>query len=343
MKRANVAVGLGLGAVLVTAACVGDAQADGPPPAGEPWRVIEQETELGQIRFERDYAVARERAKAEGKPLFVLFQEVPGCSTCTGYGGGVLSDPILVESVETLCVPVVVRNNVGGAEREVLERFGEPTWANPSARVVDPQDERSFSRVHGDYTLPGTLNMLVRGLKQAGHTPPAWLALHAGGPRRARAVYAMACFWSGEARLGALDGVTKTRTGWLGGSEVVEVEYDPARLDRATLDAHAERSHCQVSARDGEVRATPGDDKYQIRETRWAHVPLTETQATRINALLGDDARATPLLTPRQRELLALVRAHPDADWPHLIGLPYPAALARAEAVAARLETPPAR
>lgn len=34
--------------------------------------------ELGRVPFLRDYAAAVEKAKAEKKPLFVLFDEVPG-------------------------------------------------------------------------------------------------------------------------------------------------------------------------------------------------------------------------------------------------------------------------
>ena len=34
--------------------------------------------ELGRIPFSRDYAAAVKQAKAEKKPLFVLFDEVPG-------------------------------------------------------------------------------------------------------------------------------------------------------------------------------------------------------------------------------------------------------------------------
>jgi hypothetical protein len=34
--------------------------------------------ELGRVPFLRDYAAAVEKAKADKKPLFVLFDEVPG-------------------------------------------------------------------------------------------------------------------------------------------------------------------------------------------------------------------------------------------------------------------------
>ena len=34
--------------------------------------------ELGRVRWERDYARAEAAAKATGRPLLTLFQEVPG-------------------------------------------------------------------------------------------------------------------------------------------------------------------------------------------------------------------------------------------------------------------------
>ncbi|MBL4844372.1 MAG: hypothetical protein JKY65_02495 [Planctomycetes bacterium] len=39
---------------------------------------IEQELELGQVSWRRDYDLARAEAKKLGRPLFVLFDEVPG-------------------------------------------------------------------------------------------------------------------------------------------------------------------------------------------------------------------------------------------------------------------------
>lgn len=39
---------------------------------------IKQEPELGQVRWRRDYDAARAEARERGRPLFVLFQEVPG-------------------------------------------------------------------------------------------------------------------------------------------------------------------------------------------------------------------------------------------------------------------------
>jgi hypothetical protein len=50
------------------------------PPGGGAvsWSPVEQERELGQVRWRRDYDVARAEAKRRSRPLFVLFDEVPG-------------------------------------------------------------------------------------------------------------------------------------------------------------------------------------------------------------------------------------------------------------------------
>lgn len=64
-----------------------EARADEPNPrpsaaAGgksvSSWSPLEQERELGQVRWRRDYDVARAEAKRRSRPLFVLFDEVPG-------------------------------------------------------------------------------------------------------------------------------------------------------------------------------------------------------------------------------------------------------------------------
>jgi peptide methionine sulfoxide reductase MsrA len=47
----------------------------------------------------------------------------------------------------------------------------------------------------------------------------------------------MGCFWSGEACLARARGVISTRTGFVEGHEVVEVQYAEAEIDRAALEA----------------------------------------------------------------------------------------------------------
>src|SRR5258706_973783 len=56
--------------------------------------------ELGKVRWHRDFDAATAESRASGRPLFVLFQEVPGCSTCVSFGDQVLSHPLLVDAIE---------------------------------------------------------------------------------------------------------------------------------------------------------------------------------------------------------------------------------------------------
>jgi len=64
-----------------TSSRAGDtAKSENSPMSSESvtWGAVEQESELGRVRFARDYDAARARARREQKPLFVLFDEVPG-------------------------------------------------------------------------------------------------------------------------------------------------------------------------------------------------------------------------------------------------------------------------
>jgi len=58
----------------------------------------DQAEELGAVHWLRDIDVAVAQSKEKNKPILILFQEVPGCSTCRNYGKGALSHPLLVEA-----------------------------------------------------------------------------------------------------------------------------------------------------------------------------------------------------------------------------------------------------
>jgi transcription termination factor Rho len=60
--------------VLFTGGCVVAQQ----PKAEEKRAEAKAPPELGRVPFLRDYAAAVAKAKADKKPLFVLFDEVPG-------------------------------------------------------------------------------------------------------------------------------------------------------------------------------------------------------------------------------------------------------------------------
>lgn len=49
--------------------------------------------EVGDVRWGRDFDAALKESATEGKPVLVLFQEIPGCSGVRQFGREVLTNP----------------------------------------------------------------------------------------------------------------------------------------------------------------------------------------------------------------------------------------------------------
>jgi hypothetical protein len=285
--------------------------------------------ELGRVRWERDLDLALAQPAAAGRPLFVLFQEVPGCSTCVGFGEQALSHPLLVEAIESEFTPVLVLNDQPGKDAELLARFGEPAWNNPVVRFLDGAGRDLIPRRAGVWTRHGIAERMVLALEAAGRDVPGYLhdvveELASHGEERA--TLAMSCYWSGEACIGGIPGVLATRTGSLDGREVVEALFDPGRIPYrrllvevvrrrcadfafahtpAQLESARERFGPAVALEPGAARAASDrDQKYHLRRSRLRAAELTPRQATRLNAALAAGLDPAPLLSPRQRKLL---------------------------------------
>lgn len=54
--------------------------------------------ELGDVMWLRDHDRGLALAAEQNKPVLLLFQEVPGCSTCVRFGQDVLTHPLVVVS-----------------------------------------------------------------------------------------------------------------------------------------------------------------------------------------------------------------------------------------------------
>ncbi|MFQ5412141.1 MAG: hypothetical protein ACE5EC_07575, partial [Phycisphaerae bacterium] len=82
MKHSNTRILIGsyLGVIMLG---IGTTPSYAAPPPLHPKTVRKQSTpkELGRIDWQRGFDAAARRARAEHKPLLILFQEVPGCST----------------------------------------------------------------------------------------------------------------------------------------------------------------------------------------------------------------------------------------------------------------------
>jgi len=311
--------------------------------------------EFGRVAWLADFDRAAACSKETGKPILLLFQEVPGCSTCQRFGAGPLSHPLLVDASREF-IPLAIRNNVKGQQRTILERFGEPAWNNPVVRFVDSAGADVIPRKAGVYSTGELLGRMLAALEAAERPAPKYLELVAFeyAPQQQQwATFAMHCYWVGEQRLGRLPGVLATRIGMLRRQEVVDVKFDPTVIAFADLLAKAEELQCArtVFARsDGQQAAarqrggltvvrtdeptdTSTTQQYHLARHKAYHLlPLTALQATKVNAALAAGEDPDPWLSPSQLEMKqridaqiskqpkALSRLTPDRSPASLVG-----------------------
>jgi hypothetical protein len=260
--------------------------------------------ELGDVRWIRHLDSATQVAKATGKPILILFQEVPGCSNCTRYGSVVLRHPLLVEAIETYFVPLCIYNNNKGADAEALQRFGEPAWNNPVVRIIRADGLDLTPRMADFRSAAALTNGIRAALRQQNTAVPAYLDLLSDeqeGRERglSTATFSMYCFWSGEAALGQLEGVISTASGFQDGREVVKVEYDSTVIQYADFQRFIEKNNITACSRNTGFRAD-SEPKYHLSRTIWRGVPMTSVQACRANSAVGKGLSPERYLSPRQ-------------------------------------------
>ncbi len=265
-----------------------------------------QRVELGKVQWHRDYYKALELAKEDNKAVLILFQEVPGCATCQSYGKGPLSHPLIIEAIEREFVPLVIYNNKGGHDAEILSRYKEPSWNNPVVRIVNASGTNLAPRVAGDYSSKALVSAMQAALIRQNKPIPEYVdflieELSMTGQKNAQTQYfKMYCFWSGEKHFGQEKGVVSAKAGFMGGSEVVKVTFDPNFVDRQDLIAYAKKGNCRPVENTG-FRYSNKDHLFYLRGSEYKYLPLTELQKTRINSALGSQQDPTEYLSPQQK------------------------------------------
>lgn len=260
-----------------------------------------------------------------------------------------MSNPIVVEAIESEFNPVLVHNNRKGKDAQLLKRFNEPSWNNPVIRFLNKNGSDVIDRKDGVWTTSGTAERMVAALKAAGRQVPFYLeSMVAPSKKTKSATFAMHCYWEGEAKIGSIDGVIATRSGWLSGLEVVTVVYQPSVVDYSTLVTTAKSFECasRVFAHDEEQMkiakklvgalavpfpsnektrdAKASDQKYYLASTPLIVLPLTECQATKLNAAVKSKEDVDALLSPRQKELAAKLIEQKRRDPKAFAGWSYP-------------------
>lgn len=284
--------------------------------------MAQKQVELGNVKWLRNLDEGKKVAMAQHKPIFLLFQEVPGCSTCRNFGEDVLSHPLIVEAISTYFVPVAIFNNKNGHDAEVLAAYKEPTWNNPVIRIVDEKGKDLVPRHSGQYQPASVVKTINSALIKSNRLIPEYLVLLETelNADPAELYLEMYCFWSGEKNIGAQDGVIYTEPGYSNGKEVVRVVFDESATSAEKIAARAEKTgnadaiHVKNGAAliDAEgIRKTPlknytvdKDLHYYLKNSEFAYLPLSPMQATRINSALGNGTSPATYLSPLQQQML---------------------------------------
>jgi hypothetical protein len=253
--------------------------------------------------------------------------------TCKDFGSGPLQHPLILDVAREF-VPVAIYNNAAGKDREVLKRFSEPAGNNPVVRFLDADERDLLPRKEGVWNSETILKRMCLALRQADREVPEYLRLLTAELKpsiREKAVFAMGCYWEGEKRLGALEGVLATRIGMLQKREVVEVEFDSIALEFKNLLTKAKEMEClnrvftrtdaqqKIAEKLTDKLAERSDEEIDARTTQKHHLahspvyvwlPLTPLQATRVNAAIARDESPDRYLFPSQLKYKARLEAY---------------------------------
>ncbi|MEM9160186.1 MAG: VPGUxxT family thioredoxin-like (seleno)protein, type 2, partial [Verrucomicrobiota bacterium] len=267
--------------------------------------------EVGDVNWGRNYEHALAQAKESGKPIFLLFQEVPGCAGCKQFGNDVLSDPKVVAAIEDNFIPLLIHNNKGGEDGRIRKQFGEPAWNYQVVRFLDSNGKDIIPRKDRVWTGPEIMARIQTVL-----TKTKTAASLSQSNATARVAFCQFCFWTGEYKMGALPSVIETEAGFIGGREVTLVTYDPSRISLQALIAKATAEGVNTDVYLDDPSQIPGskklvnyrpaphhDQKKQIQGTVFAQLDLSPEQATKINAYArSNPQKALQYLSPEQRE-----------------------------------------
>lgn len=275
-----------------------------PAPVLAPDRTSSQPVETGTVRWLRELDDALAESVESGRPVFLLFQEVPGCAGCKQFGADVLSDPFVVEAIEQEFVPLLIHNNSPGRDAEVLNAYGEPAWNFQVVRFLDSFGVDLIPRRDRVWETGPLLTRMVASLETANRDVPDHLRLleQQHSTRLEEVFLAQPCFWVGEMELGQIEGVVRTEAGFMHGHEVTRVLHDPTVItieelvaeagDRRVADAVFTDSP-QADLLDGgfDVRppdhfeaAPAADQKRQLGSPSAGS--YTESQLTKLNAFV---------------------------------------------------------
>lgn len=147
----------------------------------------------------------------------------------------------------------------------------------------------------------------------------------------ARATFSMYWYWTGEATLGRVPGILSSKIGHLGGSEIVEVEYDPAQTNlkkmvaalkkknsfySVVVEDEAEKEKAGKLLRKNEIKANGKEPHFiepkhslRTRHPDLYYLDLTEAQAIALNSWSYFGGKMPDVLAEEQKALRERIKA----------------------------------
>jgi len=219
-----------------------------------------------------------------------------------------MTDPIIVDAVENSFIPLLIINNKGGEDAKLLKKYNEPAWNYQVIRFLNSAGKDIIPRKDKVNTRAMLTQRMVSALTKAKQPVPKSLKnlqLATDTRNLETAAFSCHCFWTGETRLGTLNGVVEPEAGWLDGHEVTLVTYHKKTISLTELVKHARKFnvansiYLRTDAQKKEIahlsktvktldksyrKAKSSDQNRQITGTPFAKLKLTPTQACKINA-----------------------------------------------------------
>ncbi|CAK9022867.1 Uncharacterized protein SCF082_LOCUS15960 [Durusdinium trenchii] len=204
--------------------------------------------ETGLVEFLHNVDEAKEVSLEVHRPVFLMFQEIPGCSVCTDFGKNVLSNEMIRDFIESEFVPCVINNRgTHPVDVEALRMFNEPALNNPVVRFIDDQGNDLIPRKDGVWDALGMLQRMIQAQQafDAAYKPPMYIRWLVQSLQLEHPLYrhhfetlilTCECYWSGEAVAGAVAGVVSTEAAWMDNSEeCVRVVFDTREVSLLEL------------------------------------------------------------------------------------------------------------
>jgi hypothetical protein len=224
--------------------------------------------ELGYLQFPfqdipsaHDYAVTLEKNNnhTNKSMLFVLHTELPGDED---VGTDVLSHPLLVEAIQTLCIPVLCMVQPGTLQTPLVRRTKSGRRCTASITILnartleslieeeeetneddDDDDHQDKNALYGDnLTRKSVIHAIIKALQRLGNPVPNYLnvlyqgEVTNGVPSRTFVLgIPQDQPWQGEVEFATVPGVVAVKNAMVRENSVCVVTYDPCRVSYSAL------------------------------------------------------------------------------------------------------------